>query len=360
MTKEHSIHGGPDALGVPLHDFSTNSNACGPCPQALAALQACDATRYPDPNYTALRQTLAAFHGVSPERVLMAASASECIHRISAVVARQGGRGVRLPAHHYGDYAHAAQAWGLQPVQSSKRASLLWACEPSSPLGQAHAGLADEVQTVQPNQTLVLDCAYAPLRLSGEPTLKTTQLDQFWQLFTPNKALGLTGVRAAYVIAPNVALTRATGQNVSSAEAFVALSPSWPVGAHGVALLRAWVLPEVQAWLAQSLQTLRRWKAQQIDMLTALGWTCLPSDTNFFCAHPTDGPADDADLVTWTATLVQLRHMGIKLRDTASFGLPGHARLGVLPPAAQAALRSALIHIKAQPPASAKIAATTP
>ena len=32
------IHGGPDAHGVPLHDFSTNSNACGPCPVALLAI----------------------------------------------------------------------------------------------------------------------------------------------------------------------------------------------------------------------------------------------------------------------------------------------------------------------------------
>ena len=27
-------HGGPDALGAPVHDFSTNSNACGPCATA--------------------------------------------------------------------------------------------------------------------------------------------------------------------------------------------------------------------------------------------------------------------------------------------------------------------------------------
>ena len=53
MSQLTRIHGGPDAWGVPLHDFSTNSNACGPCPQALAAVQAADATRYPDAAYTA-------------------------------------------------------------------------------------------------------------------------------------------------------------------------------------------------------------------------------------------------------------------------------------------------------------------
>lgn len=38
-------HGGPDALGAPAHDFSTNANACGPCPEALAQVRAADATR---------------------------------------------------------------------------------------------------------------------------------------------------------------------------------------------------------------------------------------------------------------------------------------------------------------------------
>ena len=67
------LHGGPDAAGVPVFDFSTNSNACGPCPEALHAVQSADATRYPDPAYTALREGLGAFHGVTPARIVLAA-----------------------------------------------------------------------------------------------------------------------------------------------------------------------------------------------------------------------------------------------------------------------------------------------
>ena len=58
-----TTHGGPDALGVPVHDFSTNANACGPCPDALDALRRADFARYPDPSYAALRRQLAGFHG---------------------------------------------------------------------------------------------------------------------------------------------------------------------------------------------------------------------------------------------------------------------------------------------------------
>ncbi len=307
------LHGGPDALGVPLHDFSTNSNACGPCPQAVVALQACDASHYPDPHYTALRQQLAGFHQVDASRIVLAASASEFIFRITAWVAQQGGSRVSLPPHAYGDYAQAAQAWGLDTTARPDEADLVWACEPSSPLGAAQSEWPHDLCRAAP---VVLDCAYAPLRLSGAPTLSPAQLQCVWQLWTPNKALGLTGVRAAYVIAPLGAHACVVDLN--------RLCPSWPLGAHGVALLQAWVQPEVQAWLAQSLLTLRGWKARKISLLQGLGWTTQPSDANFFCARAT-APLD------WQA----LRAAGIKLRDAASFGLPGQVRLGVLGPEAQ-------------------------
>ncbi len=318
------LHGGPDALGVPAHDFSTNSNACGPCPQALAALQAADARHYPDPCYAALRAQLADWHEVAPGRVLLAASASEFIHRISAWVAQRGPRSVWLPPHGYGDYTAAALAWGLRQVEDMHTASLAWACEPSSPLGQAQAELP---QLLREAPLCVLDRAYEPLRLQGEPTLKPEALEQVWQLWTPNKALGLTGVRAAYVIAP-----LRSEEAVAQLEA---LCPSWPLGAHGVALLQAWVREDVQAWLRTSLDTLRAWKARQLGLCATLGWQCAPSLANFFCARTTvQGPA-------LALALQALRTQGIKLRAAASFGLPGQVRLGVLPPASQDALRAA-------------------
>lgn len=338
------IHGGPDALGVPRFDFSTNSNACGPCPIAFSTVQQVDATHYPDASYVELRQQLAAFHGVDVQRVLLAASASEFIFRITAWIAQQSGKEGRatdkvcLPAHSYGDYAQAAQAWGLGLTAPPDSAQLVWACEPSSPLGGAHTdwprwlmdmntgrnnALSVRAEPAEALAPLVLDRAYEPLRLSGAPSLSATQLAQVWQLWTPNKALGLTGVRAAYAIAP-------LGAQAAVA-ALERLCPSWPVGAHGVAMLQAWVQPAVQAWLAESLQTLTAWKTRQITVLQALGWTCLPSETPFFCARP--GQALD---------LQGLRAASIKLRDTASFGLPGHVRLSVQPPVAQDALALAL------------------
>ena len=321
-TAGQRVHGGTDGLGAAQFDFSTNSHPAGPCPQALAAVQAADATRYPDPAYTRLRAALAAFHGVASGRIVLAGSASEFIFRLSAWVARQGGRHVHVPAHAYGDYLHGAQAWGLEPVASPDAADLVWACEPSSPLGQAHTDWPRRLGHPQA-PLLALDCAYAPLRLQGQPSLGAAQLERVWRLYSPNKSLGLTGVRAAYAVAPADAQP--------AAAALDALAPSWVVGAHGEAMLRAWTEPGVQQWLQASLVLLRQWKARQLDLLQGLGWDCQPSDSHYFCAR-SPRPLD----------LGALRAAGIKLRDATSFGLPGWYRLGTLSPQAQDALLAAV------------------
>ena len=329
MTNTSRSHGGPDAQGVPLYDFSTNSNACGPCPQALLAVQSADTTRYPDPTYAALRSELAAFHAVDKARVLVAGSASEFIFRITGWVARQRTAIVRVPEHGYGDYAQAACAWGLRVVTSGP-ADLHWSADPSSPLGQS-----PEFESWQAASAVqVIDSAYAPLRLSGASALPTGAM---WQLWSPNKALGLTGVRAAYAVAP-----------VGSDDAIAQLEnlcPSWPLGTHGAAMLRAWMQPPTQAWLAESLIALNDWKIRQTALLQKLGWHCLPSHANFFCARPY-GDDLHADLDT---RIDRLRRHGIKLRSAESFGLPGHVRLSVLPPVAQDALKAAWLDIRATP-----------
>lgn len=314
-------HGGPDAAGVPRWDFSTNSNACGPCPAALAALQRADATRYPDPAYTDLRAALANFHGVAAERIVLGTGSSELITRLTAWVVRGGGTRVWIPQVAYGDYAEAARQWHLVRVASPHAADLVWCCTPSSPRGMAEPMPWDALCQAR---VLALDRAYEPLRLSGS-SLPRARCDRTWQLWSPNKALGLTGVRGAYAIAPRQATTAAVE--------LTSMAASWPLGAHAVALLMAWTRSDTQDWLQASRAQLRNWRAEQIALLRSLDWTCETSDTPYFCARPPRPLDCDA-----------LRRQGIKLRPTDDMGLPGHWRLSVQPPAAQAALRQALSH----------------
>ena len=127
--------------------------------------------------------------------------------------------------------------------------------------------------------------------------------------------------RAAYVIAP------ASGAS-GLAVALDRMCASWPVGAHGVAMLQAWCTRPCQDWLAASLPVLREWKERQQALCTSLGWACLPSDANFFCARVL---VDDMP-----RALAQLRAQGVKLRHCAAFRLPDHVvRMRVMSPTAQ-------------------------
>ncbi|MFM2341659.1 MAG: hypothetical protein RLZZ592_1312 [Pseudomonadota bacterium] len=334
-------HGGPDAHGVPRWDFSTNANACGPAPMAQEMLRQVDARRYPDPSFTVLRRQLGRLHQVDPARIVIAASASEFIRRMTLAIAMlKPGARVQVPDHAYGEYAAAAQALGLQPRRAAELADgeppyLIWHTDPSSPSGEVGPLPAfDPTDSV-----LVVDRAYAPLRLDGELTPVPPDA---WQLWSPNKALGLTGVRGAYAIAPERGPI--TGELVDwLLLQMERLAPSWPLGAHGVAMLTAWTSDEAQAWVRASLHILRSWRRQQIDLCQRqLGWTCRASATPYYLARWAHGDeaahAADAHPLHPDRLLPELRTLGLKLRDCRSMGLPGWVRVSVQAPPAQQAL----------------------
>lgn len=341
-------HGGPDAHGVARHDFSTGSHPLGPCPAAWQAVQAADARHYPDPASTALRQQLAAHHGVAVERVLVAASASEFIQRITTATLSLAEGAVELPAHSYGDYAAAAQAWGRPLLRRPREAdtatqpllwppasvALRWCADPGSPCGQDEAVPSDLLSERPLAPVTVLDRAYTPLRLTGTSPWSTAACDAVFQLWTPNKALGLTGVRGAYALAPRHA-PPALLQRVR------ALEPSWPLGAHAQALLHAWCTPEVAAWLAQQHAALVAAHAALLQGLLQRGFEPMSGVAPFVCARVPP---------RWRHHAGTLRAQGVAVRDARSFGLPDHWRINALRAPALSALWRALDHCPATAP----------
>ena len=313
------VHGGPDARGRARWDFSTNVNAAGPCPQAMQALARADATSYPDPAYHDLRERLAAWHAVNPRRIVLAASASEFIQRVTAVGQRLAPGAVQVPARAYGDYALAARACARALlVDPAERATLRWCADPSSPLGQDAPPMGDAAEV-----PTVLDLAYAPLRLYGSSAWDGEAGRAVFRLYSPNKALGLPGIRGAYAIAPEVAQWPVDDW----CRALRAAEPSWPLGAHALAVLECWTEPSTQAWLDCARSTLRAWVAELRQGLDALGLQPASSVTPFLCARV--GPG---------ATPRALREHGLAVRDATSFGMPGWMRLSAQPPLALRAL----------------------
>jgi len=342
-------HGGPDEHGIARFDFSTNGNAGGPLRSVARAVTRADRRRYPDPVYRTLSERLAQWHGVDAARIVVGGSASELIHRLTRVAALvAGARRVLLPSPGYGDYAAAALSVGLatapysafsdttqqrlrnrsasaaQPDSAPSAGDLYWITEPMNPTGSTlgHALDARIVCATDAGAIVALDLAYQPLRL--DRVALAPHADVAWQLWSPNKACGLTGVRGAYAVAPR--------GGEALAQALRAHAPSWVVGADGVAMLAAFAASIAQDELRQRLPRLRAWRAALAAALRGAGWQVRDTDsvTPFFVAQ---APV--------AIDLAALRSSDIKLRSTDDMGLPGWLRLSAQPPVALRALRDA-------------------
>lgn len=340
-------HGGTDAGPSVRIDFSTNAHPLGPNPWVQAAVRQALIEAYPDPTYTALRSTLAALHDAAPERIVVGASASELIWRLSAAFAQTAGQGAQacVASPTFGEYARAAVAFGLTVLAPhtvrSGVPTLRWLCRPNNPTGAAMAD--DDVASLariashRGGWPLVVDLAYQPfasllaaVHLDHHPgTLNTAWADQVVQLWSPNKLHGLTGVRGAYLVLP-VDVPAAW-----QADTLAQHAPSWVLGADGVALLSAHAQAPALTSLQQRHADLQAFKSAQDTALQAAGWQQVPSPLHFGLAAP-------PDILRWPLRAEQwhahLRAHGIKLRRGDSFGLPGWVRLCVRRPAEVAEL----------------------
>lgn len=324
MTDLAPVHGSTDSLPDPRYDFSSNANALGPCPSVLAAVRAADVSRYPDPLYARLRERLATSHGVTPDRIVVGAGGSELILRL----VRHFDRTVLQLAPTFSEYARSAAVVRRKVVSASspeaflraqkRQPSLAFLCCPNNPTGDIWQ--PDLIAAAARRGPLVVDLAYASLCGSARAgDIEAAAVDA-WRLYSPNKALGLTGVRGAYLIAP-----RAARRVVDEA-------PSWVIGRDAVAMLEASLEPAARQWLAQAIPRLWRWRTELAGGLRRLRLEVRESPATFLLAAVGDG----------RRVSKLLREAGIRVRDAGSFGLRRWIRLSAQRPPARKALLTTL------------------
>lgn len=321
------VHGGTGAGPPPRFDFSTNANALGPDPLVVEALADVDPGPYPDPAYTRLRERLAAAHGRHPDDVAVGAGASELIARIVAVT---GGPVLTLTPT-FGEYRHAAACAGEAVVETPDpeaflaalpRAAVAFLCEPNSPDGTVHDAAflhAVEAQAAAGGCVLALDLAYAPL--SERPV---TAPPTAWTVHSPNKAHGVTGVRAGYILAPGAGAARLRRR-----------APSWILSSYGEALLGVAASDAGRRWVAGTRPTLWAWRDDLAAELRPRGMAVTVGAANFLLA-------DTSAYGQASTVAAHLSRWGVRVRDATSFGLPDHVRLRAHAPDAVGALLDAL------------------
>jgi threonine-phosphate decarboxylase len=245
--RHHGAHGdlvsrSLDVRVGDLLDFSQNINPLGAPKVALEAARRAlyeGSDRYPDLEYTGLREALAGYLGVGAEMVVPTNGGAEALF-LAARAAGKGGRALVLEPT-FSEYAAAARASGIEPVRRVARrreegwrwdptshidlegVSVVFLCNPNNPTGDLLGRgevleLAARVKNV--GGVLVVDEAFADF----VPGISVTDMVDrgLWVARSFTKFFAIPGLRLGCLVCDDAARVRA-------------LQPSWPVNAVAAA-----------------------------------------------------------------------------------------------------------------------------
>ncbi len=334
-----------------LVDFSASINPLGYPPGLPAALAAAlgEVGHYPDRHCTALREKLAAFHGLRPAQVLVGNGSTELIYL--TVRALRPTRGL-IVAPAFGEYEKALKAAGVETAWhltreadgftlagpfDPKGADLVFLANPASPSG--HLLPLEQLQAVvaalaAAGSLVLLDEAF--IDFVEEASLKSC-LDSHPRLLilrSFTKFFGIPGIRLGYLLAaPNLI------------EHLAAAQEPWSVStlaqAAGLACLAD------AAFMAHTREVVHRERQAFLHKLAELpGLEPFSGAANYLLVKLT-APG-------WTAARLRQRLLsqGLIIRDASNFvGLDQrYFRLAVRSRQDNERLLEALAAVLAQPP----------
>ena len=294
-----------------LVKLNTNENPYGPSPRVLEAIAQAsgDALRlYPDPHATVLRAAIARHHGIDSAQIFVGNGSDEVLaHVFQALLSH--GQPVLFPDISYSFYPVYCKLYSLPfhpvPVSADFEVRVqdyarpcggVVLANPNAPTGIA-LPLAD-IETLlrlQPDRVVVIDEAYvdfgghsAVSLLPRYPNLLVVQ--------TMSKSRGLAGLRVGYAMgAPEL---------IQGLERVKESFNSYPV--DRLAMAGAAASFEDADYFARTRQAVIATRASLSRALVDMGFTALPSSTNFVLArHPDFDAATLADGLRRQAILVR-------------------------------------------------------
>jgi histidinol-phosphate aminotransferase len=317
--------------------LASNESALGASPRAVAALQdsAARIHRYPDGHCTALRQSLAALHGLQAEQIVCGAGSDELIALLCRAYAGPGDE-VLYTVHGFLMYPIAARSVGATPLAVAEtdltadvdalldavtpRTRLIFIANPNNPTGTYLPMRAlERLRRALPEHVLlVIDAAYAEYvdkqdYASGEAMVDAgaTAGANVVVTRTFSKIYGLGGLRLGWAYCPPAiadVLNRVRGPfNVST-----------PAQDAGRAALGDTAL------IARAQAHNDQWRTWTTEALRGLGLIVPDSVCNFVLVRfpaeaGLDAPAADAFL----------RARGIIARRMEAYGLPDALRITI-------------------------------
>lgn len=268
--------------------LGANESLFGPSPKAIRAMEQASAEswKYSDPENHDLRGSLAFFHGVGPDNVvigegidgLLGLAVRMCVDPGTPVVtsdgayptfnfhvAAQGGRLVKVPFHNDREDLGA-----LLDAAAKEQARILYVSNPNNPMGSwwRAAEIARLIERIPGGTLLCLDEAYcdtAPPDAVAAIDIANPQVIRFR---TFSKAYGLAGARIGYALGEAGLI--AVFEKVRN-----------HYGINRAGQIGALAALEDQAYLAEAVARIASARSRIADIARANGLEPLPSAANF-------------------------------------------------------------------------------
>jgi histidinol-phosphate aminotransferase len=310
--------------------LSANENPLGASPKALAALETLgDPSIYPDGSALALRQKLAAVHGLDAARIVCG-NGSDDILTLLAQAYLGAGDEMLHTAHAFLIYKLAGRATGATPIEVaednltanvdallaavSDKTKIVFLANPNNPTGtmlghdeiaRLHAGLPAHV-------LLVLDGAYAeyvePAHYPAAFDMVAAH-DNVVTTRTFSKAYGLAALRLGWGYCPPAvadALNRLRG----------------PFNINAAAMQAGLAALDDQAHIEKSRAHNTQWRDWLVQQIGGLGIGVRSTEANFILLEFADvAQAENAEAAMCAA--------GVIPRALTAYGLPTRLRLSV-------------------------------
>lgn len=269
--------------------LNTNESPFPPAPEVVAALGQEDVAQlrlYSDPTCAGLKQKLAGLYGVAPENIFLANGSDDILN--FAFMAFAGEAGVRFPDITYGFYPVFAQlhgkAYGEVPLKADfsvdyrdycNAGQMVVLANPNAPTGMAlPLWQVEEIVKTNPDHVVLVDEAYVDF--GGEscyPLLKT--YENLLVVRTYSKSRCMAGARLGYAIGP--------AGLIGDLEKIRYSTNPYNINRLTMTLGEATV--DAEAYYRDKCREIIRVREWTKQALEALGFSVLPSQTNFLFAQ---------------------------------------------------------------------------
>lgn len=292
--------------------LNTNESPYPPAPSVVAAMngEQVELLRlYSDPTAKELKEKLAALYGVQPENVFVSNGSDEVLNFAFMAF---GGQGVVFPEISYGFYEVYAELYRLDyekiPLEADfsldykkycGRNKMVVIANPNAPTGMSiPVSQIEEILKTNPDSLVLIDEAYVDF--GGDSALKLVgKYDNLLVTRTFSKSRCLAGGRLGYAFASPAIIEDLEKIKYSTN----------PYNINRLTLMLGAATVDAEPYYREKCAEIMETRAWTKKQLEKLGFTVLPSDTNFLFARTPD--MDGGQLYETLKTRgILVRHFG--------------------------------------------------